>query len=106
MTKTFAIAAAALAALATPAAARDVPNADIDVSDLDLSQKADQEKLQRRIDTTARRICRMGGFDYAVRKAEQDCRLAVKQSAAREVELAIAKARTERLATIDTDVQG
>lgn len=106
MTKTFVIAAAALAALATPAAAANVPQAKVDVSDLDLSQPADQKKLDRRIDNAARRACRMTGFDAETRRIERECRLAMIENAAPQIQLAIAKARTDRFATIDLDAQG
>ncbi|EDL48983.1 UrcA family protein [Erythrobacter sp. SD-21] len=100
MTKTsLTLAAAVLAILATPVASRDLPTVSISVSDLDLSTEADQRKLYKRIDTTARRICRSGGFDLGARKAEAECRLSVKMRAAPEVKLAIENARKERLAT-------
>ena len=106
MKKTFACAAAALAAIAAPAIAHEVPSVSVDVNDLNLTQSADQEKLERRIDNAARRACRLGGFDAETRRAERECRLAIIENADEQVELAIAKARTEHFATIDIDVQG
>ena len=106
MNKTFAIAAAALAALATPAIAHDSLSVSVDVTDLDLTQDADREKLERRIDNAARRACRLGGFDAETRRAERECRLAIIENADEQVDLAIAKARSEHFATIRLDIQG
>lgn len=104
--KPLTLAAATLAILATPVAGRDLPTVSINISDLDLNTEAGQRKLDERIDITARRICRSGGFDHGARKAEAECRLAVKMKIAPDVKLAIANARQERLATIQLDAQG
>lgn len=106
MKKTTVLAAAAFAAIATPLAAEDLPSASVRIADLDLSQEADRGKLDRRIDNAARRMCRVEARDAEARKAERACRLAVEADAAPKVELAIAKARSERFAAIDLDVQG
>ncbi|MBX7461857.1 UrcA family protein [Qipengyuania huizhouensis] len=106
MKKPLTLATAVLAVFATPVASRDLPTVSIKITDLDLSTEVARQKLDQRIDNAARRICQLGGFDYGVRKAEADCRLAVKQKVAPEVELAIANARAERLATNQLDIPG
>lgn len=106
MKKIYAIAAAVLVVATTPAASKDQLTVSVDVSDLDLTQNADQDKLERRIDNAARRICRTGAFDTGARRAENECRLAIIENAAAQVKLAIAKARDERFATISLDIQG
>ena len=106
MKETFTFTVAALAAIALPAMAHEPPSVSVDVTDLDLTRSADQEKLERRIDHAVSRVCRLGGFDAETRRAERECRLATIENADKQVDLAIAKARTEQLATIDIDVQG
>lgn len=106
MKKTIVFAAAALAALATPAAAKDAPTVRVGIADLDLTQAADREKLEQRIATKARIMCRSGARGVAAIQAERACRLAVTADAASKIELAIAEARHKRLATIALDERG
>ena len=105
MKKTLVFAAAACAALTHPSAASadEVPTATIDISDLDLTQSADREKLGRRIQQTARKICHVDDRDLASRRAETECRAAVLSDAVAKVELAVAAAREERLAALAID---
>lgn len=101
MNKTFALAAAAFAAIATPAMAGDIPTATVNIADLDLTQRDDQRRLESRVETVARQICRTASFDAVSRKLERECRAAVTADAAPKIAFAIAAARETRLATIE-----
>ncbi|MBX7540741.1 UrcA family protein [Qipengyuania sphaerica] len=100
MKNTIVFAAAALAAIATPAIAADTPTATVDTSGLDLTKRADQLRLEERVDTAARLICRSGNRDAMSRKLERECRASGEADAAPKIALAIAAARKERFATV------
>ncbi|MXO95779.1 UrcA family protein [Erythrobacter aquimaris] len=106
MKLTFALAALSFAIAAPAAAKAETPAASISVADLDLTKRVDQDKLDRRIDLTVRRMCRVDAFEAKARKLERNCRLAAKADAAPKVALAIANARTERFAALNLDIQG
>lgn len=108
MNKTFALVAATLAIVATPAAAQTENFASITVktADLNLVSAADQSRLAGRIDREIRKACRLGGKGLEVMRAEADCRADLRDAATNEVEIAIGKARTERLASNGIDNQG
>ncbi|MCA0977583.1 UrcA family protein [Qipengyuania flava] len=108
MNKTFALVAAALAIVATPAAAQteDFASITVKTADLNLASAADQSRLAGRIDREIRKACRLGGKGLEVMRAEADCRADLRDAATNEVEIAIGKARTERLASNGIDNQG
>ena len=109
MIKLSAIAALALtAAIAVPAAAQtaDPVAVTISVEDLDLNTAEGQASLESRVDQAISRACRTGGRDIASRNLEAACRADLEANFAPRVELAIAEARTERLATLTLDNRG
>lgn len=105
MKTTLAIAAAFLA-VPSMAAAQNAPSATVKTTDLDLSTKAGQDKLDKRVDQTIRRMCRVDGFDAAMLRQQADCRLAAKANAGPKVAFAIEASRTGHFASIELDAQG
>ncbi|MBX7534232.1 UrcA family protein [Qipengyuania sp. GH1] len=108
MNKTFALVAAALAIVATPAAAHteDFTSITVKTADLNLASAAGQSRLEGRIDREIRKACRLGGRTLDMMRAEADCRADLREAATSEIEIAIGKARTERLASNGIDNQG
>ncbi|MEO0418270.1 MAG: UrcA family protein [Pseudomonadota bacterium] len=107
--RTFIVTLASLAAaIAAPAAAtQTAPNATdfavgVDHSDLDLSTDAGVSRLDERVRTKIRKLCRNGGRDSDSIRLERQCRESALASAQPEVNVAVAKAqanaRTARLA--------
>lgn len=108
MMKFSTIAAALSVAVAVPAAAQTAEPVRIIVAiaDLDLGNVADQSRLDARVDQAISRACRTGGRDMAARRLEDACRADLSASFSPRIELAIAQARTERLASLTLDNRG
>ena len=108
MNKTLALVAAALAIAASPASADYTHHAvvTVETSDLDLASASDQERLEARMDREIRRACRIGGKGLEIMHAEAQCRADLRETARTKVALAVAQARTERLASNAIGNQG
>lgn len=88
--------ALSLAAVATPAMAAESENATVEVriDDLDLTRTADRERLDTRIKTAARSVCRSGLRGTAERARQSACASnAIEKKAGLQVARAIAQAR-------------
>lgn len=104
--RTFIVTLASLAAaIAAPAAATQTATdfaVGVDHSDLDLSTDAGVSRLDERVRTKIRKMCRNGGRDSDSIRLERQCRESALASAQPEVNVAVAKAqanaRTARLA--------
>lgn len=92
------------AAIAVPAAATETaPNATdfavgVEHSDLDLSTDAGVSRLDDRIRTKIRKMCRNGGRDSDSIRLERQCRESALASAQPEVNTAVAKAKANAVA--------
>ena len=94
MTRTL-ILALSLSVAAVPAAAQtDVPTAAVSTSDLDLTRAADRERLDTRLKSAARRLCRSGLRSTAENAREPACIAAALANAAPQAERAIAQAQS------------
>ncbi|MEM7700635.1 MAG: UrcA family protein [Pseudomonadota bacterium] len=103
--RTFIVTLASLAAaIAVPAAASETaPNAtdfatSIDHSDLDLSTDTDASRLDERVRTNIRKMCRNGGRDSDSIRLERQCRKSALASAQPGVNVAIANAKANAVA--------
>lgn len=87
--------ALSLAAVATPAMAAESENATVEVriDDLDLTRTADRERLDTRIKTAARSVCRSGLRGTAERARQSACASNAIEKAGLQVARAIAQAR-------------
>ena len=96
MLKTFAL--AALIATSTVAGATDtVPNYSVKTSDLDLTTEAGIARLDARVEYAAKAMCSSGRRDVASQRIEAECRSDVIDSNRRMVQLAIAKAKADKV---------
>ena len=78
-----------------PASAGDLQTRIVHYSDLDLTKSDGITRLDRRIRTAARSVCRLGDpRDLFVQTAITKCRSAALASAERQTQLAIANARS------------
>lgn len=87
--------ALSLAAVATPALAAESENATVEVriDDLDLTRTADRERLDTRIKTAARSVCRSGLRGTAERARRSACASNAIEKAELQVERAVAQAQ-------------
>ena len=96
--------AIALAAMTlTPAVAHASPvnatefDATVAHDDLDLTTRDDISRLEERVRTKIRQMCRNGGRDSASVRLERECRETALAATAPAIRVAIANARMERL---------
>lgn len=83
------------------AAQQDRVSVEVGVEDLDLSTARDQNRLDARIHSAARKICRSGSVGTAARMIEASCIKATLANAKPQVEVAIANSqRPIRIATV------
>ncbi|WP_168707839.1 UrcA family protein [Sphingopyxis sp. PAMC25046] len=106
MTRTLTL-ALSLAVIGTPALAGERENAAVEVriDDLDLTRTADRERLDTRIKTAARSVCRSGLRGTAERARQSACASNAIGKAELQVERAVAQAQNEiklALLMIDT----
>lgn len=108
MLKTLILSVSIALAAAVPATATDRDDsAQVRIDDLDLASPADQQRLDRRVATAARRLCTDGARGVVAIQNEQRCVALALQSAAPQTERAIALAHSNRrLAQIDLAVSG
>lgn len=98
----FALVAAVTALIAAPAAANGSPvnSTEFEVSvpheDLDLSTQQGVSRLDERVRTRIRQMCRNGGRDGASIRLERECRIGAMAQAERGVRLAVAQANANR----------
>ena len=96
MLKTLAL--AALIATSTVAGATDtVPNYSVKTSDLDLTTEAGIARLDARVEYAAKAMCASGRRDVASQRIEAECRADVIETNRRIVQLAIAKAKADKV---------
>lgn len=108
MLKSLILTASIALAAAVPATAADRDDsAQVRIDDLDLASPSDQQRLDRRVASAARRLCTDGTRGVVAMQHEQRCIALALESAAPQAERAIALARTNRrLAQIDLAVSG
>ena len=94
MTRTLTL-ALSLAATATPAVAAESENATVEVriDDLDLTRTADRERLDTRIKTAARSVCRSGRRGAAEWAHQSACTSSAIEKAGLQAERAVAQAQ-------------
>lgn len=96
------IAAASTALFAVPIAASAEPanstefSTVVQLADLDLTDHADAARLDERVRTKVRQLCRLGGRDSQSVRLERECREGALAGALPQVRLAIARANAER----------
>ena len=102
MRTVLALVAATAALTVTPAAATASPvnstEFDVTVShdDLDLTTSEGASRLDERVRTRIRQLCRNGGRDSASMQLARECRASAFANAERQVRFAIAEANAER----------
>lgn len=98
---TLALTIASLAAIAAPAQANPTNQTDfaIDVEsrDLDLATEKGISRLDDRLQTRIRQMCRTGGRDRASIELERACREGAYASSRRDVRLAVMQAKADRV---------
>lgn len=106
MLKTVILTASITLATAVSAAAADrAATAEVRIDDLDLARSTDQQRLDRRIATAARRLCSEGSRGIVAMQQQQLCVAHAVRGAAPQAERAIALAHSNRrLAQIDLAV--
>ncbi|KGB53730.1 UrcA family protein [Sphingopyxis sp. LC363] len=94
MTRTLTL-ALSLTAVATPAMAAESENAtaEVRIDDLDLTRTADRERLDTRIKTAARSVCRSGLRGTAEQARQSACASNAIEKAELQVERAVAQAQ-------------
>lgn len=108
MRKSIIIAAATLIAVPGLASASPLNSVDFDETiahdDLDLTTSEGASRLDERVRTKVRQLCRLGGRDSATQRLERECRESALAAADPQVRLAIAAANADRprLATNST----
>ena len=96
------LAAASAALIAFPAAASAAPGHSTEFDtvvqhdDLDLVDHADAARLDERVRTKVRQLCRIGGRDAETIRLERECRDSALAMALPQVRLAVAEANADR----------
>lgn len=85
-------AAALIAAPATASHQTDTRAVDVSVDDLDLTQTADQQRLERRINSAVRTVCENNMRGLSATVAEQTCRKRALAAARIDADTMIARA--------------
>ena len=106
MTFRLPLAAAAFALVAvTPAMANPVNATDFETAiahdDLDLTTREGVARLDERVRTKARQMCRNGGRDSASLRLERECQAGALAAAAPAIRVAVANARIDRVRLAD-----
>lgn len=101
------IAAAAAAIIVTPATASASPvnatefSVKVPHDDLDLTAREGVARLDERVQTKVRQMCRNGGRDSASLRLERECQTGALAAAASAIRVAVANARIDRVRLAD-----